>query len=166
MEGVQVSLKTHQEMLSPRAVNERKNREGRIFFPCRENPGMCRGKGSGKATATEVLSKQQSRKMLCTAFWAGDKHRVAQFVRKDAANLLSESPGRRFICLNGCKKPFGTRCERQSSGLTQPKYTDLERSFHDKNPSSGLFVLSGLNKRQDDGAVLSNQRRECFRGKI
>lgn len=57
---------------------------------------------------------------------------VCQGLRKGAAKLLSESPGRRFSCLNVYKKPFGTAWERQFSGLTQPKYTDLERRFHDK----------------------------------
>lgn len=55
----------------------------RNISPCRENPGMCRGKGSGRATAP----KWQSRKMLFTAFWARDEHRAAQFVKGSEKTL-------------------------------------------------------------------------------
>lgn len=103
-EGAQVSLKSCQGKLSPQAVNERKNRS------CRENPGMCQERG--REGATEVLSKWQSRKMLCySTRLAGDEHTAAsicQGLRRDAANL-TESLGGRFSCLNGYKSPLGQR---------------------------------------------------------
>ncbi|KAJ7410911.1 Cadherin-13 [Willisornis vidua] len=40
------------------------------------------------------------------------------------------------------KKPFGTMCGKESSGLTKPKYTDLERRFHDKN----LLLFASVSK--------------------
>lgn len=74
VEGAQVSLKSCQGKLSLRAVNERKNRS------CRENPGMCQERG--REGATEVLSKWQSRKMLCTAQgWQEMSTQQLQFVK-------------------------------------------------------------------------------------
>lgn len=137
---------------------------------CRENPGMCRGKEAAKEPQAQRFCPSGRAGKCSVEHRAGRRgahsSSICQGLRKDAANLLSESLGRGFSSLNGYKKPFGTTCERESSRLTQPKYTELGKEIPWQKTSSGLFVLSGLNKRKDDGVVLSNQRRECFRGKV
>lgn len=124
VEGLQVSLETPQG--SCHHGLWMRGRTGKIQG----------GRSSEGATAKEVLSKWQSRKMLCTAFCTGDEHTAAQFVKGSEKVLQScwvrGQVGDLAVWM-AAKSPLGQRVrERQSSGLTQPKYTDPARRFHDK----------------------------------
>lgn len=104
---------------------------------------------SGRAGKCSVQHKAGRR-------WA---HSIFNLSRAQKRCCKPESLGRRFSCLNGYKSPLGQRVRENPLDWHS---LNIQTSKGDSMPktSSGLFVLSGLNKRQDDDVVLSNQRKD------
>lgn len=120
----------------------------------KEPQGFCPSGRAGKCSAEHEAGRR----------WA-DSSSVCQGLRKDAATLLSESWVGDLAVWMATKSPLGQPGRENPLDWHSLNVQTWKGGSMTKT-CSGLFVLSGSNKRQDDGVVLSNQRRECCRGKI